>query len=149
VLPDARGASAGESEPLCIMPRDEAYQVEAELELEGDARAGLLLFATPELHVGLELAPDGQLRRISPGMKNYAWAKDIAHSSRPIALRITNRHEDVTLAYRGPAGAWHTLTPAYAIDRMGESLAGVRAALFVHGSGRARFYSFTYEPLPP
>jgi beta-xylosidase len=146
---EGRGASAGESEPLCVMPRDEAYQVEAELQLEGDARAGLMLFASPELHLGLELAAGGTVRRISPGLKTYAWTKDIAHDSRRIAFRITNHHEDVTLAYRGTDGAWHPLTPAYAIDRMGDALSGVRAALFVHGSGRARFHSFTYRALQP
>ena len=70
-----------------------------------------------------------------------------AHGTRRIALRITNRNEDVTLSYRDGAGAWHTLTPGYAIDRMGDSLSGVRVALFVHGSGSARFHSFTYHPL--
>jgi len=145
----SRGDSAGTSEPLCMMPRDESYEIEAELELEGEATAGLTLFATPELHLGLELSPTGTMRRVSPGMKTYKWAKDITHGSKRITFRITNRHEDVTLSYRDPAGTWHTLTPGYAIDRMGDSITGVRAALFVHGGGSARIHSFNYRPLAP
>ena len=53
----------------------------------------------------------------------------------------------VTLSYRDTAGTWHTLTPGYAIDRMGDSLSGVRAALFTHGKGSAAFHSFHYRPL--
>lgn len=144
---EARGKSAGESAPLCVMPRDEAYEVETEFELEGDAAAGLMLFASPQLHLGLELGADGRLRRISPGLKTYNWARDIAAGTRRVALRITNRHEDVTLAWRDPAGKWQTLTPGYAIDKLGESLSGVRVGVFAHGAGHVRFFSFHYQPL--
>jgi beta-xylosidase len=146
---DARGGSAGDSLPLCAMPRDESYEVEAELEIASGATAGLMLFASPEMNLGLALTPDGRITRVSPGMKTYRWAKDIPHSSKRIAFRITNRHEDVTLSYRDTAGAWHTLTPGYAIDRMGDGLSGVRAALFAHGSGSTRFHDFRYRPLKP
>jgi hypothetical protein len=131
------------------MPRDECYTIEAELELHGAATGGLMLFATPEMHVGLALTDAGKVRRVDSGMKTYKWARDITHDSRRVTFRITNRHEDVTLSHRDAAGAWHTLTPTYAIDRMGDSLSGVRAALFVHGTGAARFHSFRYQPLPP
>jgi hypothetical protein len=131
------------------MPRDESYEVEAELEIDSGATAGLMLFASPEMNLGLALTPDGRITRVSPGMKTYRWAKDIAHGSKRVAFRITNRHEDVTLSYRDTTGAWHTLTPGHAIDRMGDSLSGVRAALFSHGSGSARFHDFRYRPLKP
>jgi beta-xylosidase len=149
LLLQGRGDSAGTSQPLCVMPRDECYTIEAELELHGAATGGLMLFATPEMHVGLALTDAGKVRRVDSGMKTYKWARDITHDSRRVTFRITNRHEDVTLSHRDAAGAWHTLTPAYAIDRMGDSLSGVRAALFVHGTGAARFLSFRYQPLPP
>jgi beta-xylosidase len=101
------------------------------------------------MHLGLALTPDGNITRVSSGMKTYCWAKDIAHNSKRIAFRITNRHEDVTLSYRDTGGAWHTLTPGYAIDRMGDSLSGVRVAFFAHGSGSARFHHFHYRALKP
>jgi len=145
----SRGNSAGNSESMCMMPRDEAYEIETELELTGDASAGLMLFASPELHVGLELTPAGDVRRISPGMKQYTWSKDIQHGSRRVAFRITNRHEDVTLSYRDANGSWHTLTPGYALDRVADSLSGVRAALFTHGTGAATFHFFHYGQLKP
>lgn len=146
---EGRGSDTGTSQPLCLMPRDEAYEMEAELELTGDATAGLMLFASPELHLGLALTPGGSVTRISPGMKTYPWARDVPHPSRRISLRITNRHEDVTLSYLDTTGEWHTLTPGHAIDRMGDSLSGVRAALFVHGSGNAKFHHFHYRPIVP
>jgi beta-xylosidase len=146
---DARGGSAGDSLPLSAMPRDECYEVEAELEIDSGTTAGLMLFASPEMHLGLALTPDGNITRVSSGMKTYRWAKDIAHNSKRIAIRITNRHEDVTLSYRDTGGAWHTLTPGYAIDRMGDSLSGVRVAIFAHGSGSARFHHFHYRALKP
>jgi beta-xylosidase len=146
---DARGGTAGDSLPLCVMPRDECYEVEAELEIDADTTAGLMLFAKPDLHLGLALTPGGSITRTSQGMKTYPWTKDIRHTSHRVTFRLTNRHEDVTLSYRDTAGAWHTLAPGYAIDRMGESLSGVRAALFAHGSGSARFHDFRYRPLKP
>jgi len=96
--------AASDSLPVADFMVDLSYEVEVELELTGDTSAGLMLFATPELSLGLELSSEGRLQRVSPGMKNYKWAKDITYSSKRIALRITNRHEDVTLSYRRHCG---------------------------------------------
>lgn len=127
----------------------EAYEIEADMEIGPDATAGLMLFAAPELQVGWELTPEGVLRRVSPSMKQYRWAKDIAHAPKRISLRITNRHDDVTLSYCDAEGAWQSLAPGYAIDRMGEALSGVRAALFAHGTGFVRIEAFRYRALTP
>jgi len=145
---EARGDSAGTSLPLCVMPRDECYQVEAEFELDIGATAGMMLFASSEQHLGFALNADGKIQRVDAGMKTYRWAKDLPHESRCVAMRITNRHEDVTLSYRDAKGVWQTLAPAYAIDRLGDSLSGVRVGLFVHGKGSARFHEFRYKALP-
>lgn len=111
----------------------EAYEIEADMEIGPDTTAGLMHFAMPELHVGVELAADGVRRLMSPGMKQYKWTKDIAHASKRISLRITNRHEDATLSYCDAEGAWQSLTTGYAMDRMGETLSGIRAACSLMG----------------
>jgi hypothetical protein len=72
-----------------------------------------------------------------------------AHAQGPTEARplLIGDWPDVTLSYRDTNGAWHTLAPGYAIDHMGDSLSGVRAALFTHGKGGAAFHSFHYRPL--
>lgn len=124
-----------------------AYEIEADMEIGPDATARLMLFATPELQIGLERTPEGVLRRVSPGMKQYKWAKDIAHAPKRISLRITNHHEEATLSYCDAEGAWQSPAPGYVIDRMGEALSGFRAALFAHGTGFVRIEAFRYRAL--
>lgn len=72
-----------------------------------------------------------------------------AHAQGPTPARplLIGDWPDVTLSHRDTNCAWRTLAPGYALDRMGESLSGVRAALFTHGEGSAAFHSLHYRPL--
>ncbi|MCH5376158.1 MAG: family 43 glycosylhydrolase, partial [Planctomycetes bacterium] len=56
------GDSPGLSRPLCVMALHRAYEIEADVELSGDGTAGLMLFGSPEVYIGLGISPDGKLR---------------------------------------------------------------------------------------
>jgi hypothetical protein len=74
-----------------------------------------------------------------------------AHAQGPTEARplLMGDWPDVTLSYRDTNGGWRALTPGYAIDRMGDSLSGVRAALFAPGTGSVRIHHFHHQPFKP
>ena len=140
-----RGASPGESQPMAIQPMRFAYEIETEVEIEGNARAGLMLFATPDLWLGLELAPDGVLRRVEKGYRRYGWTTDASVRCRRLRLKIVNVEQDARFYYRLADGGWRLFQPSMEVSFGASLWVNLRPALFCHGEGRARFRRFEFQ----
>lgn len=140
---DGFGESAGESRPLAMMPMHRAYELEAELELDGGATAGLMLFASPDDHIGLGLGADGVLRRVQKGYRRYRNTDEPELGRRVVRLRIVNDKQDVRFYYQDGDSAWRILQPSMEVSCGG----ALRAAMFAHGRGAARFRDFRYTAL--
>lgn len=145
-----KGATPGESSPLCVRAGDRAYVVEVELErLEADAAGGLLLFFNPRLFVGVGLDASG-LTTYSGGVPT--WAREpVPGGVRRLAIRIENRDHIVTLWYRVEDADWtrHSTrfeTSGYHANTTGD-LQSLRPALFASGTGSVRFRDFRYTAL--
>ena len=65
------GDTPGLSRPLCVMAMHRAYEIETEVELLGEGSAGLMLFGSPDVYIGLAISPDGKLRRVQEGFRRY------------------------------------------------------------------------------
>ena len=146
-----QGTDAGSSFPLCVMAMHKAYEVEAELEMEGEGAAGLVLFFSPDVYLGLSVDKAGEVRRAQKSCERFASKDPVTRSERRVAFRITNHKQDVLVYFRNGAGAWQVVNPALEISGAEHNVLGgwhsVRVALFACGAGQARFHSFTYRPL--
>ena len=137
------GRDAGESQPLTVMPLHEAYEIETDVEVEGDAAAGLMLFSSPQAYIGLSIARDGQIRRPQQGIRRYRNTAEPNAGRKRAAFRIVNQRQDVRFYHKDETGAWRILQPSMEISAWGP----VYAALFVQGEGKGIFRYFHYRGL--
>ncbi len=142
-----RGRSAGESMPLTIQPMHRAYEIETEVEVEGDATAGLMLFYSPQSCIGSGISRDGAVLRIQEGYKRYRWMKEPSVGRSRVALRIVNDRQDARFYYRDETGCWRIMQPSVEVSVGTSTIWNLRPALFACGEGQARFSYFHYRPL--
>lgn len=144
-----KGTSPADTSPLAILTGDHAYEVEADVEIEGDAEAGLLLFFNNRLFCGMGI--DGErMRSYSGGIRTH-W-REPAPATRRLTLRLRNEEHIVTGWYRIGDGEWtrHAIryeTSGYHANTIGDLLS-LRPSLYATGPGAARFRAFRYRPLP-
>ncbi|GAA0487192.1 family 43 glycosylhydrolase [Microbacterium aurantiacum] len=143
-----KGAGPADTSPLAILTGAHAYEVEVDVELEGDAEAGLLLFFNNRLFCGMGI--DGErMLSYSGGIRTH-W-REPAPATRRIALRIRNEEHIVSGWYRVGGGKWtrHAIryeTSGYHSNTIGDLLS-LRPALYAAGAGAARFRDVRYRPL--
>ncbi len=146
----ARGTGPENSSPLTNTVGNRAYEVTVEVELEGEAVGGLLLFFSSRLFLGMAI--DGK-RMVTYGAGRVHHWREAAPPARRIWLRIENRDHIVTMFYSLDGAVWtrHGLrfeTSGYnintAVPGEGENL---RPALFSAGMGAVRFRNFKYRAL--
>ena len=143
LLLQAEGDDAGHCHPLTCEPLHRAYLIETEVEIQGGATAGLMLFSSPDRYLGLGIGPDGVLRRVQEGCRRYGWMEEPEVGTTRLQLRIVNERQDVRFYYRDDQGPWRIMQPGMEISAWGSA----RAALFAYGDGRASFRRFDYRPL--
>ena len=141
------GETPGKSQPLTVMAMHRAYEIEAQVSLEGNGSAGLMLFGTPKIYIGLGVSPDGKLRRVLEGFRKYGSEKEPALPAGPVTFRIVNGKQDVRFYYKAGDGDWVVLQPGVDADQAAPGWYSLRPALFATGKGSARFQYFRYRPL--
>jgi xylan 1,4-beta-xylosidase len=147
----ALGESPRDSQPLCVMPLDRAYEIETEVEVEGRAQAGLMLFFSPKAYLGLAISQEGIVRRVQDAFQRYGGTEEPRIGRTRVGLRIVNDKQDVRFYYKDDAGNWQIMQPSIEISGAQHNALGgwhaVRPALFATGTGQARFQYFHYRPL--
>ncbi|MFC0681555.1 family 43 glycosylhydrolase [Lysobacter korlensis] len=144
----AKGDDPLSSSPLTVVVGDRAYEVQVDLELDGDAQGGLLLFFDRRLFSGLGVDSERMLTYRN-GIASH-W-REAAPAVRRWQLRITNDHHIVTMHYRAGDGDWvrHGLRMETSGHHANSSadLASLRPALFACGDGSVTFRNFRYRAL--
>lgn len=147
----ALGTGPGDSLPLCVMPLDQAYEIETEVEVQGRATAGLMLFFSPQVYIGLAISENGVVRRVQEAFQRYGGTEEPRVGRSRVAIRVVNDKQDVRFYYQDDAGTWRIMQPSMEISGAHHNAIGgwhaVRPALFASGKGQARFSYFHYRPL--
>ncbi|WP_341995958.1 family 43 glycosylhydrolase [Microbacterium sp. LWH7-1.2] len=143
-----KGSSPADASPLAILTGEHSYEVEVDVELDGDVEAGLLLFFNNRLFCGMGI--DGErMLSFSGGIRTH-W-REPAPAVRRLQLRLRNDEHIVTGWYREPGDEWtrhHVRYEAsgYHANTVGDLLS-LRPALYAAGAGSARFRDFRYTVL--
>jgi beta-xylosidase len=147
-----KGTSPADSSPLCSITGDHSYRISCDIELEGEAEAGLLLYYNRRLYAGLGFGPRGlvmhryglpRARGVPPGS---------ASPPRRLELRLTNAENILTIHHRQPGDAeWRKFDVQMEVSGYHHNVAydflSLRPALYTAGRGHARFRHFRYEGL--
>jgi len=136
-----KGTNIGDSSPLAVIAGHSRYEVSVDVEIVGDAQAGLLLFYNDSQYVGV--ATDGkQLFAGERGTLRSVGKTD----SKIIKLRILNDFNNVDFFIDGKKVFNGIEVSGYSTHTLGGTLA-LRPAIFCTGEGNAIFRNFRYEPL--
>lgn len=140
----ARGTDVASSAPLMFVAGSHSYEIEAEITLEGDARAGLVLYYNDRFNVGIgfDVKQRYRIRRNDAGRRgetntNHLW------------LRLRNDKHVVTGYWSEDGQRWHK-------EQWGQEVSGFNhntlydfqsllPGIFASGSGKAVFRHFKYR----
>lgn len=144
----AKGNAIGNSAPLLIMPSDHSYTAEVELEINGDATGGLVLFYNNTSCYGI-LANQHD---ILANLRGYQFPTEKNAINNHVFLKVENHHHLVTMFYSTDAHTWLKIENAAEISGLHHNSLGgflsVRIGLCSIGNGSVRFSHFKYIAIP-
>jgi beta-xylosidase len=143
-----KGTEPHNCSPLAFIAGDQRYRVSADLEIEDEARAGLLLFYNRRLYCGLGF----DARRFV--MHRYGLernARKPPELGRRVHLRITNDRHIVTIHHSVDGKAWTKFDVQMEVSGYHHNVAGdflsLRPAIYAAGNGTVRVRDVRYEAL--
>lgn len=141
------GSSPQDSAPLTLVAGDQAYQVEVEAEISGNAKAGLIVFYNEKLYAGLGFDKTGYI--------THRYGMNRSQRSvlpRKVHLRLVNDRHVVTLWTSPDGKQWTRHPPAIEVSgyhhNVADGFLSLRPALYAAGEGDVRFRKFRYQALP-
>jgi len=143
-----KGNEPSDSSPICFIVGDQAYRVEADLEIVGTARAGLLLFYNRRLYCGVGFDTERFV------MHRYGLerrGRKPEGIDRRLKLRITNNHHIVTIHHSVDGRQWTKYGVQMEVSGYHHNVAGdflsLRPAIYAAGGGEVRIRNVRYQAL--
>lgn len=144
---DGKGTSVADSAPLLMVPADHSYSVDVELEMEGDAIGGLVLFYNPQSFSGI-LANQ---KDIITNLRGWQFVTENDVFKKQVFLRLVNNNHTVDMYYSLDGKTWHKTENSAEVSAMHHNvLSGflsLRVGLVSTGTGKVTFKNFNYTAL--
>ncbi len=140
----AKGTAPRDCSPLTCVTGDRAYSCEVEIERDGGAAGGLLLFYSRRLYAGLGF-DDGGLVLHRYGLERHIKAA----AANRLFLRLTNDNHIVTIHTSSDGQVWTKFGTEMEVSGYHHNVAGdflsLRPGLYAAASGEVRFRNFRYR----
>jgi len=142
-----KGHSVAESSPLLCIPAHNSYSARVEMEIEGDAIGGLMLFYSQKIFSGI-LADKSD---ILANLRGWQFPTQVDVIRRRVFLRLDNLDDVVNMYYSTDGEQWVKIensadVSAYHHNVLSEFLS-LRIGLVSMGDGLVRFRNFKYDKL--
>lgn len=142
----AKGDTPAKANLLLTTAMHANYVVEADFEVNSDARGGLLLFYSDKAYAGL-IADDENI---------YVYTDKDSYVTMPNAygrkldIKIENQYNKLAIYVKGSNGTWQQVAAGIDASRMNHNVHGgffaLRPALVAQGEGSVNFFDFKYLP---
>jgi xylan 1,4-beta-xylosidase len=147
IVINARGNSVGNCSPLLCTPSDHSYTTEVEMEIEGNATGGLVLFYNNSAYSGI-LANNGDILANIHGWQ-FQTEKKVMNNH--VFLRLKNINSTVDMYYSTDGKNWNKIensleTSGFNHNTYGGFM-GLRIGLCSMGEGVVKFKNFKYIPI--
>jgi xylan 1,4-beta-xylosidase len=145
----AKGTTPADCSPLTCIVGDRSYEASVELEISGEAQAGLTLFYDQRGFVGIGFSAQ-QMFTYNYGQE-HSWMRE-ARATRRIHLKVTNRSHVVTFHHSPDGRNWTQHPWQMEVSGFHQNVFGgflsLRLGLFSAGRGEVRARNFVYRSLP-
>jgi beta-xylosidase len=146
------GETIGECRPLTVDARSIAYEVEAEVKLEGADSAGLVIYYGTNAYVSVGLTRQGRVTRgyqAAGGRKPWR-SQSFPYRNDTLRVKMINDQNDLRCFYQNEKGDWQILQSSVDVSFMSDNAflrnSSMRPGLYVTGNGAAVFSYFRYRP---
>lgn len=144
----SRGKAPSDSAPLLLIAGDQAYRFEADIEIDADGTAGLILFYDDKLYAGLGFDE----KRFVTHQYGIERGRPANPHGRRMRMRVTNDRHIVTFDTSDDGGrSWTRFDRGMEVSGYHHNVRGgflmLRPGLYSAGSGVARFSNFQFRAL--
>ena len=143
----AKGHSVGDSSPLLCIPSNHSYIAQVELQIEGDAVGGLVLFYNSNVYSGILADKEN----ILANLRGWQFPTEKDAIKRHVFLRLKNINNTVDMFYSLDGKKWAKIENSVDVSAYHHNvLSGflsLRLGLCSIGNGSVTFKNFTYLAL--
>ncbi|WP_340113236.1 family 43 glycosylhydrolase [Maribellus mangrovi] len=147
IIIEGKGNSISDCSPMLCIPQDHSYSAQVEIETEGDAIGGLVLFYNRQASSGI-LADDND---ILANLRGWQFATESQVIDRHVFLRLKSVENTVDMFYSLDGKDWIKIENSFETSALHHNvLSGflsLRIGLCSIGNGKVIFKNFKYEPL--
>ena len=143
-----QGTGPADASPLLFVAGDRSYDIRVEVELQGAAQAGLLLFYNEKLFCGLGLGTE-KLHAWRIGQEER-WPAGAPIDTPRLFLRLVNDEEVVTFYHSRDGKSWtkeRSFEVAGYNHNVADGFLSLRPGLYATDGGKAVFRNLTYRAL--
>jgi beta-xylosidase len=143
----ATGTAPKDSSPLLFGVGDQAYEIECDIEIDGTARAGLLLFYDQQLYCGLGF-DEAHFVTHQYGLER---GRPVNPHGKRLRMRLRNDRHVVSFFTSTDGVSWKRFDRGMEVSGYHHNVRGgflmLKPGLYAAGAGEARFANFTYRAL--
>jgi xylan 1,4-beta-xylosidase len=144
---NAKGNSVGDCSPLLCIPSHHSYVAEVELDIEGEAVGGIVLFYNSNAYSGI-LADK---KNILANLRGWQFPTEKNVIRNHVFLRIKNINNTVDMYYSLNGEIWNKIENSVEVSAYHHNVLGgflsLRIGLCSIGEGKVTFKNFVYEPI--
>ncbi len=142
----AKGHTIGDCAPLLCVTANHSYTAQVEMQIEGDAIGGLVMFYNNTANSGILADKDDILANI----RGWQFATEKGIKKRHIFLRLKNINNTVDMYYSTNGQKWLKIESSLEVSGLNHNTLGgflsMRIALCAIGNGTVTFKNFVYQP---
>ncbi|MFV0291098.1 MAG: family 43 glycosylhydrolase [Mangrovibacterium sp.] len=142
-----KGQSMNDCSPLLVVPSDHSYMASVEVEIEGNAQAGLSLFYKEGFNSGI--LTDG--KNVLANLRGWQFITQADVAKSKMYLRLKNYDNIVDMYYSLDGKQWIKIENSLEVEGLHHNtLSGfmsLRIGLCAIGDGAVIFRNFEYQPL--
>lgn len=142
-----KGDGVGSSSPMLCVPSHHSYTVDVEINLQGNATAGLVLFYNNVYYSGI-LADS---KNILTNLRGWQFPTEQNVHENRVFLRLKSIHNQVDMYYSLDGNNWMKTENSADVSSMHHNVLsgfmGLRIGLSAFGEGTVTFKKFRYTPV--
>ncbi|MBN1182168.1 MAG: family 43 glycosylhydrolase [Bacteroidales bacterium] len=140
-----KGNSVAECSPLLCIPSDHSYTAQVELDIEGDAIGGIVLFYNERAYSGILADKENVLANL----RGWQFPTEKNVLDRHVYLRLKNMNNTVDMYYSLDGTTWTKIENSFEASAYHHNILSgfmsLRIGLCSMGEGEIRFRNFEYK----